>query len=99
MFVVLAQATASQANEAYPTGEIHSALLFVACDTPKQAKRVAVGELAAAGWSDPRVFRVGEVDPESVRAKDASIREAYASAEQEGAAIVVYREPDDAYVG
>lgn len=91
------QAAADDGNDAYPTGEIHSMLVFVAAATAKEAQRTARREIEAAGWAEPRLHRMGEIEATSVEGRDATLRAAYESAVQEGAALVVYDQADDGY--
>jgi len=58
-----------------------------------------VAELEQAGWSDPRLHKIGEIDPMLMSGKDAVIEGAYEAAVADGASMIIYREADDGYVG
>ena len=98
MFVLTGQATATDGTE-HPAGEIHSFMLFVDAADADAAQASAVAEAEGAGWSDVRLHRVGEMNAPVDAVEDETMRNAYASALSDGAALVIYRGADERYAG
>ena len=97
MFVVLGQATAAKGNSKYPTGEIHSTMLFVSSHSREEAEQMAVAELEEGGWADVRLRKIGTIKPESLNGQEPAIQNAYESAVTDGASIIIYKDADDGY--
>ena len=99
MYVILAQATATESSEAaVAAGEIHTAVIFVSARKQTRAQAVATERFEAKGWRDVRMLTIGELEPSGVPA-DArrEVHDALAEAVATGCAMVVFSDADEQY--
>ncbi len=91
VFMYLAKGTAEADNpQGHPPGERHEMLIFLAGYRNDYAWDEAERVANEQHWVDIEFGKAGRVAPEQIAEQDATVRESYRQALEDGSAVVVY---------